>query len=77
LPSLTIGYDKCGYACSDHASWSALGFPASMSFESSFAGDNPYIHSAKDTYANSGSQAAHALKFARLAAAFALELGSD
>jgi leucyl aminopeptidase len=77
LPGITIGYDKCGYACSDHASWQALGFPTSMPFESSFARDNPYIHSAKDTYANSGAQAAHALKFARLAAAFAVELGSD
>jgi leucyl aminopeptidase len=77
LPSLKVGYDKCGYACSDHASWDALGFPASMPFESSFAQDNPYIHTAKDTYANSGGQAVHALKFARLAAAFVIELGSD
>jgi leucyl aminopeptidase len=77
LPGLKLGYDKCGYACSDHASWQALGFPTSMPFESSFARDNPAIHTAKDTYANSGGQAMHALKFARLAAAFALELGSD
>jgi leucyl aminopeptidase len=77
LPGLKVGYDKCGYACSDHASWQAQGFPASMPFESSFARDNPAIHTAKDTYANSGGQAAHALKFARLAAAFAIELGSD
>jgi leucyl aminopeptidase len=77
LPGLKVGYDKCGYACSDHASWNALGFPAAMPFESSFGRDNPYIHTAKDTYANSGSQTAHALKFARLAAAFAVELGSD
>jgi leucyl aminopeptidase len=74
---LKVGYDKCGYACSDHASWQAQGFPTSMPFESSFAHDNPAIHTAKDTYANSGSQAAHALKFARLAAAYAVELGSD
>jgi leucyl aminopeptidase len=77
LPQLKLAYDKCGYACSDHASWQAQGFPASMPFESSFARDNPAIHTAKDTYANSGSQASHALKFARLAAAFAIELGSD
>jgi leucyl aminopeptidase len=76
LPGVTIGYDKCGYGCSDHASWDAAGYPTSMPFESSFARDNPYIHSAKDTYANSGNQAAHALKFARLAAAFMVELGS-
>lgn len=77
LPGLKLGYDKCGYGCSDHASWHAQGFAASMPFESSFARDNPAIHTAKDTYANSGRQAAHALKFARLAAAFAIELGSD
>jgi leucyl aminopeptidase len=77
LPDLKLGYDKCGYACSDHASWQALGFPTSMPFESSFARDNPAIHTAKDTFANSGGQATHALKFARLAAAFAMELGSD
>ena len=38
---------------------------------------NPYIHTANDTYANMGSQADHALKFARMAAAYAVELGSD
>src|SRR5690606_31673746 len=28
------GYSRCGYGCSDHASWTANGFPASMPFES-------------------------------------------
>ena len=76
LPDLKVGYDQCGYACSDHASWQAQGYPTSMPFESSFARDNPAIHSAKDTFANSGGQALHALKFARLATAFAIEMGS-
>ncbi|WP_431051294.1 M20/M25/M40 family metallo-hydrolase [Roseateles sp. L2-2] len=77
LPTLRVGTDRCGYACSDHASWNAKGFFASMPFESSFSADNPYIHTANDTYANMGSQADHALKFARMAAAYAVELGSD
>ncbi|MES2743115.1 MAG: M20/M25/M40 family metallo-hydrolase [Pseudomonadota bacterium] len=77
LPTLSVGYDKCGYGCSDHASWTAQGYAASLPFETSFNQDNPYIHTANDTYANSGNQAAHALKFARLAAAYAIELGSD
>jgi leucyl aminopeptidase len=76
-PGLTIGHDVCGYACSDHASWSNKGYYASMPFESSFAGDNKNIHTANDTFANTGSQALHALKFAKLAASFAIELGSD
>ena len=77
LPTLTVGYDKCGYACSDHASWHAQGYPTSMPFESEIRKDNPNIHTANDTLANSGNQALHALKFARLAAAYAVELGSE
>lgn len=77
LPTLTIGYDECGYACSDHASWHAQGYAASMPFEAEIKKDNPLIHTANDTLANSGSQAVHALKFARLAAAYAVELGSE
>lgn len=77
LPALTIGYDKCGYGCSDHAAWRAQGYSTSMPFESTFRQDNPHIHTANDTYANSGNQALHALKFARIAAAYALELGTD
>lgn len=77
LPGVTAGSDQCGYACSDHAAFHALGFATSMPFEARMRDDNPHIHSPRDTYANSGSQAAHALKFARLAAAFAVELGSE
>jgi bacterial leucyl aminopeptidase len=77
LPTLTVGYDRCGYGCSDHASWTNQGFPASFPFESSFNTHDPYIHSSNDTLANMGNQAAHAAKFAKLALAYAVELGSD
>lgn len=77
LPTLKIGYDKCGYACSDHASWTSAGYWSSMPFEAAMGEDDPYIHTANDTYANSGNQADHALKFARMALAYAVELGSD
>lgn len=77
LPTLKIGHDQCGYACSDHASWSAAGYWTSMPFETAMGEDDPYIHTANDTYANTGSQADHALKFARMALAYAVELGSD
>lgn len=76
-PNLKIGFDVCNYGCSDHASWYGNGYAASMPFESSFAGDNKAIHTANDTFATSGSQAVHALKFAKLAASYAVELGSD
>lgn len=77
LPSLTVGTDVCGYACSDHASWTAQGYPASMPFETLMNQANPNIHTPSDTYTNSGSQALGALKFARMAMAYAVELGSD
>ena len=77
LPGITIGYDRCGYACSDHASWQAEGYVTSMPFEAALAQGNPHIHSHRDTYANSGKQALHALKFTRLGAAYMMELGAS
>jgi leucyl aminopeptidase len=71
----TWGLDACGYACSDHAPWYRAGVPASMPFESRMKQRNMAIHSARDTLEVSGNNAAHAVKFARLAAAFAIELG--
>ena len=44
LPNLTVGYDRCGYACSDHASWTGRGYAASLPFEASFDHYNPQIH---------------------------------
>jgi len=39
--------------------------------------DSPYIHTSNDTIAKSGNYANHALKFAKLAVAYLVELGSD
>ena len=69
------GYSKCGYGCSDHASWHNAGFPASMPFESTMGDMNNKIHTDKDLIDNSGSTADHAQKFAKLAVAFAVEMG--
>jgi leucyl aminopeptidase len=64
----------CGYGCSDHASWTSAGYPSSMPFEALMGQHNPRIHTANDTLANTDTTGAHALKFARLAAAFMGEL---
>jgi leucyl aminopeptidase len=71
----TWGVDRCGYACSDHAAWHRNGYPASMPFEARFRDHNKQIHTKRDTLETSDANAAHALKFAHLAAAYALELG--
>ncbi|MDX2089216.1 MAG: M20/M25/M40 family metallo-hydrolase [Kofleriaceae bacterium] len=70
----TWSWDKCGYACSDHASWHRAGVPASMPFEARFKDSNKRIHTARDTLENSDGNATHAAKFARLGAAYAIEL---
>jgi leucyl aminopeptidase len=71
----TWGHDVCGYACSDHASWHRAGVPASMPFEARSRDRNQAIHTRHDTLERSGEDARHAVKFARLAAAYAIELG--
>lgn len=74
LPDISWGYDRCGYACSDHASWHNQGYPASMPFESKSRERNPNIHTSRDTLERMGGSADHAGKFARLALAFIAEL---
>jgi len=67
---------KCGYACSDHASWMKAGFPASFTIESSFGNSNRNIHSANDRIDISPEFSFdHMLEFSKLAVAFAIELG--
>ena len=74
LPELSWGYDRCGYACSDHASWTSQGYPASMPFEAKKGDSNRHIHSSRDTLSQSNDSALHAQKFARLGVAFVVEL---
>lgn len=74
LPELSWGRDKCGYACSDHASWTSQGYPASTPFETKKSDMNRHIHTSRDTLDNMGGTADHALKFAKLALAYVIEL---
>ncbi len=77
LPTLSVGYDRCGYGCSDHASWFNAGYTVSFPFEASDRNFNKALHTVNDTTATFGNQAEHALKFARLAMAYVVELASD
>lgn len=72
---LTRADTRCGYGCSDHASWHRAGFPAAMYAETSFAQTNPNLHTVNDTLAASGGNANHSLAFAKLGIAFAYEAG--
>lgn len=70
------GYSKCGYGCSDHASWTSNGYPASIPFESTMDDINHKIHTDKDTLESAGGDASHAAKFAKLGAAFIVEMAN-
>ena len=67
-----VQYTRCGYACSDHASWTQEGYAAAMPFEASFGNDNPYIHTSNDTIDH--LSVTHMTDFAKLGVAFAVEL---
>lgn len=71
-----IVYDKCGYGCSDHASWFRQGFPTVMPFEASFNSMNSNIHTPRDLV-DSQSSFRHSAMFSKLAVAFALDLGNS
>lgn len=70
------GYSRCGYGCSDHASWTNAGYPASIPFESTMGDINKAIHTDRDTIESSGGNALHAAKFAKLAIAYMVELAN-
>ncbi|RLA63999.1 MAG: aminopeptidase [Epsilonproteobacteria bacterium] len=70
----TWSYGKCGYACSDHASWNSAGFAASFPFEAHIRNANPHIHSSRDTIDKSDYGAKHAVKFAKLGISYLIEM---
>ena len=68
--------DKCGYGCSDHASWYRQGYPTLMPFEATFDGMNHNLHTSKDVI-NSESSLAHSAMFSKIALIIAMDLGSS
>lgn len=68
--------DKCGYGCSDHASWNRQGYPSLMPFESSFDRMNHNIHTANDKI-DGTSNFEHSAMFSKIAVAMALDLGNS
>jgi leucyl aminopeptidase len=71
---ITWANSSCGYACSDHASWTNAGYAASIPFEALMGQHNSAIHTVNDTLARSNNNANHALKFAKIGAAYLAEL---
>jgi len=62
---------QCGYACSDHASWSKAGYRSAFTIETSFEDSNKFIHTKGDTMDKLSFD--HMKEFAKLSVAFAVE----
>ncbi|KAI5481879.1 peptidase family M28 protein [Pseudohyphozyma bogoriensis] len=74
----TIGFTDtlCGYACSDHASWSKIGAPSGFTIESTFPDSNKLIHTTGDKLdASPEFSFEHMAEFSKVAIALAVELG--
>lgn len=69
---MRLGASSCGYACSDHASWTAAGFPSAFVIEPVLF---PTRHTPHDTLQNTGPTADTSIAFAKLGLAFVAELG--
>lgn len=69
-----VGYSRCGYGCSDHASWTQEGFPSAFPCETDFPNHNPRIHSSEDRMEFLNLE--HMTNFTKLGLAFAIEQGS-
>jgi len=63
---------KCGYGCSDHASWNKAGYPACFPFEATFNTRNPYIHTVNDVFSHLNIN--HGVEFAKVALGYLAEL---
>lgn len=67
-----VKYTRCGYACSDHASWYEQGYATVLPAESRFEDTNPVMHSSQDTIDK--LSITHMTDYAKIATAFAVEL---
>jgi leucyl aminopeptidase len=69
------GNTQCGYACSDHASWTRAGFASAFPFEADFKNANSRIHTERDlpdaTVPDFGGA------FAKLGIAFVMEVAGE
>jgi leucyl aminopeptidase len=68
--------DKCGYGCSDHASWYRNGFPAVIPFEASMDTMNKNLHTPKDIV-SPVYNFKHSSLFAKLGLAFVMDLSNS
>ncbi|KAJ3126086.1 Leucine aminopeptidase 1 [Nowakowskiella sp. JEL0407] len=65
---------KCGYACSDHASFWKVGYSSAFCTEAEIKDGSPYIHTTRDTFATINFE--HVQEFVKVAIAWGVEWSS-
>jgi len=65
---------KCGYGCSDHASWTKYGYRSGFPFETSFGDHDPYIHTSQDTLDK--ISVSRGIEFGKVAIGYIVEMAS-
>lgn len=68
--------DKCGYGCSDHASWHRQGYATIMTFEATFDKMNQELHTTRDVISPKLSFT-HSAAFTKLAVAYVMDLSNS
>lgn len=68
--------DKCGYGCSDHASWNRQGYPALMPFEATFSKSNKNIHTTRDVITPE-SNFKHSAAYTKIAVVMGMDLANS
>jgi bacterial leucyl aminopeptidase len=74
---ITYGDTLCSYGCSDHVSWTRVGFPSAFPFEATFEAFNTSIHSPMDVVATMDGSGTHQARFAKLGLEYAIEIGKS
>lgn len=67
-----VKHTRCGYACSDHATWTQNGYAAAIPAETAYENTNPNIHSSRDTMDH--LSISHMTDYLKLGTAFAVEM---
>lgn len=71
-----ISEDRCGYGCSDHASWYKNGYPTLMPFEATMKQMNNNIHTSCDVISTT-SNFAHSAMYSKIAVIFGMDLANS
>ncbi|KAJ3066100.1 hypothetical protein HDU98_010592 [Podochytrium sp. JEL0797] len=75
VPGAKVVDTECGYACSDHASWTEAGYASTYLFDTRMEDGPSFVHGSGDEVSRISFE--HMSKFVKVAIAFAVEMSLD